>query len=238
LLIGFIGAPALAAWAVLTWWGTSPTGRLFMHEDADGHAGFLPLVLVGWVVMTTAMMLPTTAPLVRVFMTITRERSDRRRLLLLLLVGYAAVWTLVGAAAIVSDEMVHRLVSAVPALQDHPRRVAAAVFAIAGVYQFTPLKKTCLTACRSPFAFVAQRWRGGHDAWNALMLGVDHGWFCVGCCWSLMLLMFAVGMTNVGFMLVLGLVMAVEKNVARASALGPVVGVSALTIAGALLALS
>ena len=74
LLIIFIGAPALVAWALLVWWGSSPTGRLFAHQDASGRAGFLPLVLVGWVVMTTAMMLPSTAPLVRVFLRIT-ERS-------------------------------------------------------------------------------------------------------------------------------------------------------------------
>ena len=118
-----------------------------------------------------------------------------------------------------------------PALRDHRKRVAAGVFVVAGVYQFTPLKKRCLTSCRSPFTFIAQRWRGGNDGWNALVLGVDHGWFCVGCCWSLMLLMFAVGMTNVGFMMLIGLVMAVEKNVARAAPLGPVLGVVLLAIA-------
>jgi predicted metal-binding membrane protein len=231
LLIGFIGAPALVAWALLAWWGSSPTGRLFYHQDASGRAGFLPLVLVGWVVMTTAMMLPTTAPLVRVFIQMTSDRSDRRRLISLLILGYAAVWTLVGALAIVGDDILHVVVRHAPALNDHRRRVAGGVFLLAGAYQFTPLKKRCLTSCRSPFAFVAQRWRGGRDAWNAFMLGADHGWFCVGCCWSLMVLMFAVGMANVGLMMLLGLVMAVEKNVARAKLLGPVLGVTLLGIA-------
>jgi predicted metal-binding membrane protein len=83
----------------------------------------------------------------------------------------------------------------------------------AGVYQFTPLKFYCLDRCRSPMAFIVGHWRGRRPASKAFGLGVSHGLFCVGCCWSLMLLMFAVGMGSLGWMLVLGVTMAVEKNV-------------------------
>lgn len=225
-----IGAPAIVGWALLVWWEASPVGASFRHADASGRAGFLPLVLVGWVVMTTAMMLPTTAPLMRVFVQMTRSRPDRSRLVALVLVGYAAVWTLVGAVAILGDELVHWSASNVTVLADHPRTIAAGAFLLAGVYQFTPLKRRCLTSCRSPFVFVAARWRGGRDSWNALALGADHGAYCVGCCWSLMLVVFAVGMANVGWMLLMGAVMAVEKNVARAGALGPALGVGLLVV--------
>jgi predicted metal-binding membrane protein len=223
-LVLALGAPALVAWGLLWWWGSSPVGHWFRHDDRGGHP-ILLLVLVGWVVMIAAMMLPTTAPLLRVFVRIIGHRAHRHRLVWLLIAGYASVWTLVGAVAIIGDSLVHRVVNASSMLSAHPRLVAGTVFLLAGAYQFTPLKKRCLTSCRSPFLFVAQRWRGRDDRWESYRLGIDHGWYCVGCCWSLMLLMFAVGMANVGFMLLLATVMGVEKNVARAHLLGPLLGV-------------
>jgi predicted metal-binding membrane protein len=90
--------------------------------------------------------------------------------------------------------------------------LAPAVLVLAGIYQFTPLKYHCLDQCRSPLAFITARWRGRRDALAAFGLGVDHGLFCLGCCWSLMLLMFAVGVGSLGWMLGLAAVMAVEKN--------------------------
>jgi predicted metal-binding membrane protein len=83
---------------------------------------------------------------------------------------------------------------------------------LAGLYQFTPLKYQCLDKCRSPLSFIMGHWQGSHEQAQAFRLGVHHGIFCIGCCWSLMLLMFVVGMANIGWMLALGIVMAVEKN--------------------------
>jgi predicted metal-binding membrane protein len=83
---------------------------------------------------------------------------------------------------------------------------------LAGGFQFSRLKYRCLDKCRAPLSFVMERWRGRNELRNALLLGIDHGIFCVGCCWALMLLMFGVGVGNVGWMLSLGALMAVEKN--------------------------
>ena len=83
---------------------------------------------------------------------------------------------------------------------------------LAGLYQFTPLKYACLDKCRSPLGFITEHWHGSHERIHAFRLGVRHGLFCIGCCWSLMLLMFAVGVGNLGWMLVLGALMAIEKN--------------------------
>jgi predicted metal-binding membrane protein len=83
---------------------------------------------------------------------------------------------------------------------------------LAGLYQFAPLKYACLDKCRSPLSFITEHWRGSHERTQAFRLGIRHGLFCIGCCWSLMLLMFAVGAGNIGWMLVLGAVMAIEKN--------------------------
>jgi len=80
------------------------------------------------------------------------------------------------------------------------------------VYQFTPLKQMCLEKCRSPYMFLVEHWRGRNAGSDALRLGVRHGLFCLGCCWTLMLLMFAVGGANLGWMLALGTLMAAERS--------------------------
>src|SRR6266513_2848107 len=90
--------------------------------------------------------------------------------------------------------------------------IASAILLAAGVYQFTPLKRMCLEKCRSPYMFLVEHWRGRHAGSDALRLGVRHGLFCLGCCWTLMLLMFAVGGANLGWMLALGTLMAAERT--------------------------
>jgi predicted metal-binding membrane protein len=90
--------------------------------------------------------------------------------------------------------------------------VGAATLALAGLFQFSALKYRCLMECRMPFAFVARHWRGENAAREALLLGAHHGLYCVGCCWALMLVMLVVGLGSVGWMLLLGALMAAEKN--------------------------
>lgn len=97
-------------------------------------------------------------------------------------------------------------------LQSQAWAISAATLAGAGLYQFPPLKHHCLDKCRSPLSFIMEHWQGERDHVQAFRLGVHHGIFCIGCCWSLMLLMFAVGIGNLGWMLALGAVMAAEKN--------------------------
>ncbi len=99
---------------------------------------------------------------------------------------------------------------------------------LAGAFQFTPLKYRCLDKCRTPLGFIMQHWRGRRERSHAFALGVQHGAFCVGCCWALMFLMFAVGTGNVGWMLVLGAVMAIEKNVRWGRRLSTPLGIGLL----------
>ena len=108
--------------------------------------------------------------------------------------------------------MVHEGAEQIGWLEANDWVIGAGTLILAGVYQFTPLKYHCLDKCRSPYSFIAGHWSGGNESAQALRLGMDHGLFCVGCCWTLMLLMFGVGAGNLGWMLLLGGVMAVEKN--------------------------
>jgi predicted metal-binding membrane protein len=212
--LALMGALIVLAWLALWAWGQSPYARLLNHHHlGELRAGGLMLVFIaGWTVMIVAMMLPTSLPLVNSFNALTRRRMDQGQLVALLVVGYLSVWTLFGVMIYTGDLILHQAVEHSPWLHAHAWTLGAMTVALAGVYQFTPLKYRCLDKCRSPLSFIIGHWRGRHDKAQAFRLGVHHGLFCLGCCWSLMLLMFAVGVGNLGWMLALAAVMGVEKN--------------------------
>ena len=141
--------------------------------------------------MTVAMILPTTLPLFDAFDRLTAGRPDHWGLLVLLGSGYGTVWGIFALLAHALHSAVLLLVGSVPALVCHGWLIGIAVIALAGAFQFSRLKYRCLEKCRTPLSFVIEHWRGHAQAWNEFALGVRHGLFCVGCCWALMLLMFA-----------------------------------------------
>jgi len=203
------------AWVTLIVLGQSPYGRYLSHHSLDAVRGGGSLMLVfvaGWLVMLVAMMLPTSLPLVIMFDRLARRRTDHMGLVGLLLAGYLSIWTLFGMLVYLGDSILHVAVAGSPWLADHVSALSAGVLLLAGVYQFTPLKYHCLDKCRSPFSFITEHWRGRNEQGQAFLLGIHHGRFCLGCCWTLMLVMFAVGVGNLGWMLVLGALMAIEKN--------------------------
>lgn len=142
--------------------GTLAAWVAFVRLGMDSSG--LVVFLVGWAVMMTAMMLPSAAPLVLVY-----GQRGRARLVL----GYLVVWAAVGLP-------VYAIARAVD-LMMVPSLAIATVLVVAGAYQFTHLKDVCLRACRSPLDFIAMRWGRG-----PFRLGVEHGGYCVGCCWALM----------------------------------------------------
>lgn len=239
------------AWATLWAWARSPYGRYLEHADwtASGPAAFLcrtipagdvlvPMVLYAgaWILMTTAMMLPTTLPLFNTFDRLTAQRSDHGRLLMLLGLGYVAVWGVFGLLAHALHSTLLSLLASLPSLAWHGWLIGAATLAVAGAFQFSQLKYRCLEQCRTPLSFVMAHWRGGHQAWHAFALGAQHGLFCVGCCWALMLLMFALGTGSLGWMLLLAAVMAIEKNVHWGQRLSAPLGIALLAWAAILVA--
>ena len=133
-------------------------------------------------------------------------------------------WGLFGIAAYTSDLAIHESVTAVPWLNARAWLVTVAILLGAGVYQFTPLKYYCLDKCRSPYAFIVGQWHGSNPRVEALLLGARHGLFCVGCCWSIMLVLFGLGMGNVAWMVLVAVAMAIEKNFSWGSQLTPALG--------------
>jgi len=240
-----ISSLIILAWLTLWLWGRSPYGRYLSHEQL-GEIGFdsagsfflaITLYVVGWTLMTVAMMLPTTLPLLEIFRRLTERRIDRLILLALLIAGYLAVWTGFGIAAHGADWLLHEMVERSSWLESHDWIIGSATLVLAGAFQFSRLKYRCLDRCRAPLSFVMERWRGRRDRHNAFLLGVNHGIFCVGCCWALMLLMFGVGVGNLGWMLALGAVMAIEKNLPWGRKLSAPLGV-ALLVWGAVIAVN
>ena len=238
-----------AAWGALGLWSASPYGRYLEHggwADAGALAGLCRAVPQGdivvpallhasaWILMIAAMMLPTAFPLIAMFRRITRDRPHAGRLVALVVVGFFAVWLAFGLLAHGADEMLRFAAARDSWFVANGWMIGAAVLAGAGAFQWSALKYHCLEQCHTPFAFVAARWHGRAPAREAFRLGLEHGAFCVGCCWALMLVMFVVGMGNLGWMLVIAAVMAAEKNLPWGRRLRTPLGIGLLAGAGAI----
>jgi predicted metal-binding membrane protein len=208
-LIGLVALSWVSLWSL----GASPYGQLAHAHGVGSHDAWgVYLALAGWTLMIVAMMLPTALPLVALFHSFVRTRANRIRLTALVVAGYLWIWTLFGLVVYAAHGLIRGSIEQLAWLQVNLWVIAAGVLLLAGLYQFTALKHKCLEKCRSPLSFIMEHWRGGRMQQEAFHLGVRHGIFCIGCCWSLMLLMFVVGVGSLGWMLALAVVMAVEKN--------------------------
>jgi predicted metal-binding membrane protein len=223
---GLILALSAAAWTALAIWSASPYAR-YLDHGGWGEPGWLgvlcrslpgglaiPALLyaLAWLLMITAMMLPTTLPLLRIFSRMTASRHDAGTLLVWVVAGYALAWLGFGLLAHGLDNALHLAAAKSDWLVARAGLVGALVLVGAGAFQFSRLKYRCLERCRTPFAFVNARWHGRRPSREAFHIGFAHGAFCVGCCWALMLVTFVVGMGNLGWMLIVAAAMAAEKN--------------------------
>lgn len=245
-----LAALVALAWITLWAWTLSPYGRYLGHEEwqgiglvgtlcraVPGGAVVVPAALyaAAWIVMTVAMMLPTTLPLLEMFSRTVGGRPDRGRLLALLGLGYIAAWGAFGLLAHSLHAAMLGLFRTMPGLARHGWLIGVATLAMAGAFQFSGLKYRCLEQCRTPLSFVMGHWHGRAPARDAFVLGAHHGLYCVGCCWALMLLMFIVGMGNLGWMFALAVVMAAEKNLRHGRRLSAPLGAALLAMSAMML---
>ena len=156
------------------------------------------------------MMLPSSLPLVRLFATVSSNHRGAGVAMSAFLTGYAVVWSVFGALAFLGDALTHDTVDATPWLATHPAVIGGGVLALAGAFQFSSLKDRCLKECRHPAGFLLPRYQRGTRA--AFRLGRQHGLFCLGCCWALMLVGFAAGVANLWWMAALTALMVFEKT--------------------------
>ena len=226
VLLAIAAGWALAVTAELT--GTAET----LHHDTlieGGSAWAALLFLLAWQAMVAAMMLPSALPLIRLFDAVSRNQERPGLARGAFLAGYGAVWTGFGALALLGDSALHHTVDAIPWLSERPWFVAGGVLALAGAFQFSDVKDQCLSKCRQPGPYLLAHYRRGPEA--GFRLGFGHGLFCLGCCWALMLVMFAVGVAVLWWMAALTAVMVYEKTGRHGRALTPVVGIVLLGLA-------
>jgi predicted metal-binding membrane protein len=176
--------------------------------DLGGLAWFAGI----WVTMMAAMMLPSVAPMTLLFARISRDRRGRGQAFVptwVFLAGYLGAWTVYGLAAYGLFRLVIALGPDWLAWDRAGPYVAGGAIVAAGLYQLTPLKEVCLRHCRGPMHYVLHGWRDGNL--GAFRMGAEHGLFCVGCCWGLMVALFAVGVMSLFWMAVVAAVIFAEK---------------------------
>ena len=235
LFVPVFAALILLTWALLWWWQLSDYRHHILHGPQAhhllhlGHGPSLSwmgigLSALGWLLMCIAMMLPTSLPLILVYRRLVARRTDRRGLLAVLLSGYLAVWLLFGLAVHLGQWGLYDWLAGHSWFGEQRWLISGLLLAVAGGFQFSALKYRCLDKCRAPLGFVAGHWRGPRPWLATWRLGIHHGLYCLGCCWALMLLMFAVGTGGVLWMLCLGLLMAAEKNLSWGRRMGKPLG--------------
>ena len=204
------------------------TGASAWMMRASWDPAFTAQIFAMWTAMMAGMMLPSAAPAMLIFARVARSGPEPDRPVLrayLFAAGYLLVWTAFSAAATALQRGLARAALLTPMMESATPYLAAAVLLVAGFYQWSTVKRACLERCRTPTQWLVENWRPG--AAGALRMGVAHGVYCVGCCWALMLLLFAGGVMSLWVIAGLSLFVLVEK-------LGPL-GRRGDQLAGALL---
>lgn len=200
---------AAAAWALLVW----QAGNAEEHTMSLTMGLSAPLFLAVWVAMMVAMMFPTAAPMILTFARVYegKRQGGQSFVPTWVFVGaYLAIWTLFGALAYAAAVGVQALAASSMWLMEHAAQLGGATLVLAGLYQLSPLKDACLAKCRTPLDFVLNHWRDGYL--GALAMGLEHGAYCLGCCWLLFVILFPLGIMNVAAMAVITLLIFAEKS--------------------------
>jgi predicted metal-binding membrane protein len=175
-------------------------------------AGYFVLMFLMWAIMMVGMMLPSAAPMILLYDRV-RERQEAKGASLaatgVFALGYLAAWGLFSLVATSAQWALERVALLSPMMASASPWLGGGLLIAAGIYQWTPLKHACLVHCRSPIAFLAHYWRPGRS--GALMIGLHHGLYCIGCCWVLMALLFVFGVMNLLWIAVLALFILLEK---------------------------
>jgi predicted metal-binding membrane protein len=216
ILLALLGVTAIAWLYLLTiGQGMSDTmdmpGMAMPMTTPETPAAF-GLTFAMWWVMMLGMMAPSAAPMVLMFATVSRSKRTRGQDFVpvsIFLLGYLIAWGAFSVAATLVQWGLDGIALLSPALAVTSPVLAGTLAILAGLYQLTPLKQACLRKCRSPFAFVLNHWRDGRT--GALWMGLEHGGYCLGCCWVLMALLFAVGVMNLLWVAGLAVFVFVEK---------------------------
>jgi predicted metal-binding membrane protein len=229
---GILAISTLLAWLIAVSMkmpdGITRIGSAGSPDSMSGNWLTFVAFLFMWVSMMIAMMFPSAAPMILLFNRLVQQRKAQGQAFVptwIFVAGYLAIWTAFGVVAYLVIWIVQ---SGSTRISDgyllQPIRVGQGILLVlAGLYQFSPLKTVCLRHCQSPLGFIARHWREGIA--GAFRMGLYHGAYCLGCCWGLMLVLFAVGLMNLAAMGLLTLIIFLEKVSRYGMVLGRIVGV-------------
>jgi predicted metal-binding membrane protein len=198
-LVGALLVLAAVAWRV------TDLQMAGMDDGPGTDPGAFGFYVGTWVVMMAAMMFPSVAPTVLMFVRLQRQAGT----VPLFLAGYLVTWTAAGVAGYTLLKLGRALDGDALAWDGAGRWLTVGVLLVAAAYEFTPLKDACLTRCRGPLRFFMESWRDGRL--GALRMGLAHGAWCVGCCWALMAALFALGAMSIPWAIVIAALIALEK---------------------------
>ncbi len=227
-----LGAVTVLAWAYLV----ALAGDMgAMPEVAPWMALDAALMFVMWAVMMVGMMLPSAAPMILLYAAVSRKQRGRGHVFAptgAFAAGYLVAWTLFSLAATALQWALEQAAPLSPMMVGTSAWLGGGLLVAAGVYQWTPLKHACLENCRSPVAFLSRIWRKGTG--GAVVMGVHHGAYCVGCCWILMTLLFVGGVMNLLWVAAIAAFVLVEKLAPHGHLVSSASG-ALLVLAGAIL---
>jgi len=239
---GLVGV-AVLGWVYLLYLARSMSGidmsaDMAMPRMQTWGVVDLALLFVMWAVMMVAMMVPSASPLILMMAAANRKRRERDDPLVptgLFLTGYLLVWTAFSAVATVAQWGLHAAALLSPGMVSVSPLLGGLLLLTAGIFQFTPLKQACLIHCRSPLGFIMGHWREGRA--GAMRMGLEHGLYCVGCCWILMALLFVAGVMNLLWVAGISLFVLAEKVLPRGELVGRLGG-AVLLVAGVVVLIS
>jgi len=229
VILGLLLTLAAAAWAGLIWHSHTTTEMTMTHA-----VGYARHFIADWLVMMVAMMLPTALPMILTFHKVqaaNRQPRDVFASTWVFVAAYLLMWAFTGLAAYVGMEAAEAAAVRLALPPAAAAQVGGAIIVVAGIYQLTPLKDVCLSKCREPLDFIVTAWRDG--ATSALEMGLLHGAYCLGCCWLLFVILFPLGIMNVGAMATVTLIIFAEKTLPWPR-LAPYAAASVLVLYGAL----
>ncbi len=220
MIVAALAALALLAWAYLAWLAASPAmdmpmddGAMSARLDRWSAADFL-LMLSMWSVMMVGMMTPSVAPMILVYARVGRQASARGMPFApaaWFASGYLLAWLGFAIAATALQWALEQALLLTPMLAAASPILGASLLIAAGIYQWSPLKNSCLSQCQSPFAFIQGHGGFRGDRSGSVALGLRHGAYCIGCCWALMVLLFVGGVMNLLWIAALAALVLAEK---------------------------
>ena len=224
LILGLLLSLAAASWAWLIWQSATMNSQVMGMGLTMGMNAVLFIAI--WVVMMVAMMFPTAAPMILMYRSVYAGKRQQEQPFVptwIFVSAYLFVWSLCGVVAYLLAVGIEQVAAQSMWLMENSARLGGVVLVVVGLYQLSPLKHVCLSKCRTPLQFILSSWRDGYG--GAFRMGLEHGAYCLGCCWLLFVILFPFGIMNVAAMALVTVLIYAEKSLPIGRQISQIVGV-------------